>query len=290
MKTNRFTFLMALMIAVASVVQNTYGEEPIKVTYRKSYEWYEPYFNMPLCSRYFVYKTKTYADGQTETKAYGFHYKTSSNFVATSYGAADGNYPTGYYKLEDGTEILYGEKNSDIDYAFPHQDDNGKDGNLIKVFYTKVGVPDISKLSLKEPVINDFWDRRNLSTYKSPIYIYQGSPLYFDYQNPIEGWYFTGNNEYQYSIELLYDNMRIRKYTTFGTFFYDMFLYLDEQIFDFADHKATYDVDLRVSDTTMPDGSPAKVFTFEVKMKYLGRDFYSAVVDTVYQLPSNNNQ
>ena len=38
----------------------------------------------------------------------------------------------------------------------------------------------------------------------------------------------------------------------------------------------------------MADGTPAKVFTHDLKAKYLDRDFYVAIVDTVYQLPCTN--
>jgi hypothetical protein len=51
----------------------------------------------------------------------------------------------------------------------------------------------------------------------------------------------------------------------------------------FEEYRPTYEFNLKEEDTTMPDGAPAKVFTNEVKAKYLGRDFYAATVDTVYQ-------
>ena len=66
---------------------------------------------------------------------------------------------------------------------------------------------------------------------------------------------------------------------------YDRFLYLDGQLFDFSDYKMTYDFDLREEATTLSDGTPAKVFTYDCKGHYLGREFYIATVDTLYQLP-----
>ena len=67
--------------------------------------------------------------------------------------------------------------------------------------------------------------------------------------------------------------------------FYDRFLYLDGQVFDFSEYRMTYDFDFREEPMTLADGTPAKVFTHELKAKYLGRDYYEAIVDTVYQLP-----
>jgi hypothetical protein len=50
-------------------------------------------------------------------------------------------------------------------------------------------------------------------------------------------------------------------------------------------YKMTYDFDFREESTTLSDGTPAKVFTHDCTGHYLGRDFYIATVDTVYQLP-----
>lgn len=45
----------------------------------------------------------------------------------------------------------------------------------------------------------------------------------------------------------------------------------------------TFELDVREENISF-NGSPAKVFTNEIKGKYLGKDFYAATVDTVYQI------
>lgn len=63
----------------------------------------------------------------------------------------------------------------------------------------------------------------------------------------------------------------------------DWFLYIDGQIIEFPEYRMTCEVDFREENISF-NGSPAKVFTNEIKGKYLGKDFYAATVDTVYQI------
>ena len=108
----------------------------------------------------------------------------------------------------------------------------------------------------------------------------------FDSENLQDEWYFRDIGRGQVIFLNYWENEEdyelIRQYDI-AVRFYDRFLYLDGQIFDFLDYKMTYDFDFREEDITMPNGAPAKVFTHEIKAKYLGRDFYVAEIDTVYQ-------
>ena len=56
-----------------------------------------------------------------------------------------------------------------------------------------------------------------------------------------------------------------------------------DPIVDYLDYKASLDWDFRREDITMKDGSPAIVFTHECTLHWMGKDFYQATVDTVYQ-------
>ena len=109
----------------------------------------------------------------------------------------------------------------------------------------------------------------------------------FDSENLQDEWYFRDIGRGQL-IFLRYMEGKEADWEVFRQYnlnirFYDRFRYLDGQIIDFLDYKMTYDFDFREEDITMPNGAPAKVFTHEIKAKYLGRDFYVAEIDTVYQ-------
>ena len=145
-------------------------------------------------------------------------------------------------------------------------------------------VPDLSLLNGVVTRDENRWtDRGDLSNYTSPIYKYQDKPLQYNPQNPIEGWY-SEKIQYYRCVDLLYNQRPfVRSYDIYIGF-YDSILYLDNQLFDFSDYRMTYDFDFREQSTALPDGTPAKVFTHECKAKYLGKDFYVATVDTVYQI------
>jgi hypothetical protein len=71
--------------------------------------------------------------------------------------------------------------------------------------------------------------------------------------------------------------------------FFDRFRYLDGKIIDFTEYYMETDFNFNEEDITMPDGiTPAKVYTLEQKSKYLDRDFYGVVIDTVFQYTPEN--
>jgi len=118
--------------------------------------------------------------------------------------------------------------------------------------------------------------------------MYSDGEKYFDPENPKETWYFCDiarggiQTVYgEYNNNGRWDKI-LRLYDVYIKY-YDKFLYLDGKMITFEEYKPTYEMNVKEEDTTMPDGSPAKVFTNEVKAKYLGRDFYAATIDTIYQ-------
>ena len=135
-----------------------------------------------------------------------------------------------------------------------------------------------------------FWARRFVSTRSLDHYKDAATySLKYNPDNPIENWYVSRTQRHRH-IYLYYNFNQyeyqgyVRNYLiSFG--WYDRFLYLDGQLFDFSDYKMTCDFDFREESTTLSDGTPAKVFTHDCTGHYLGRDFYIATVDTVYQLP-----
>ena len=134
------------------------------------------------------------------------------------------------------------------------------------------------------PANSDDWDTRDLGKYS-----YIGDSFQYTSDNPKEGWYvYPIEKEKDVRLDFMSaDNNYITwiKHSSLSIRFFDRFLYLDGQVFDFSEYRMTYDFDFREESTTLSDGTPAKVFTHELKANYLGRDYYEAIVDTVYQLP-----
>ena len=245
----------------------------VSTTYEKDYFWTEPHDNMHWMSYYRIYRTRTYSTGEKETDTFTYPYGHRVEHVVTAdvQGTDDyihsSEYQVGNYHFIYHNRVT-GENNNDF----------------IKVYYFKTGVPDLSLLNGVVTRDENQWaDRGDLSSYTSPIYKYQDKPLQYNPQNPIEGWY-AKDIEYNRRVDLLYNQHPFVRMYDMGIRFYDSILYLDNQLFDFSDYRMTYDFDFREQSTALPDGTPAKVFTHECNAKYLGKDFYVATVDTVYQI------
>ena len=65
--------------------------------------------------------------------------------------------------------------------------------------------------------------------------------------------------------------------------FYDKWRSIDGHIFDFLEYVPIYDVDFQEGNITLPNGAPAKVHTYRLTAKFLGKDYDYAVIDTIYQ-------
>lgn len=253
----------------------------ISTTYEKDYEWTAAHDNMPWLSYYKVHRTRTYSTGEKEVDTFVHRYGYTVSKIVRASPHSGIFLQDSEYQYDEETRFVYYKENSD-----PKNDD------FFRVYSYKTGVSNLSRLYPHIGPVDDMWDRRgDLSSYESDIFGHEGKPLQYNPENPIEGWYDSGifirritsvgvksaDNNYltwvrQYIIDLE---------------FYDRILYLDGQLFDFSEYRMTYDFDFREQSTTLSDGTPAKVFTHDCKAKYLGKDFYVALVDTVYQLPAS---
>ena len=248
----------------------------ISTIYEKGYKWVEAHDNLPWMSYYQVYRTRTYSTGETETDTFTYPYGHMAAATASAYGrfvagTSDQDYE---YRFDDGTCFLYHKGIPD-----------SQNDNFIKIFYYKTGVYDLGKIIADGfDTVTDTWNSRgDLSDYTSPIYGYQEKPLHYNPENPIEGWYSNRISMIESGIIIYPSHGTLKQYDA-EALFYDCILYLDNQLIDFSDYRMTYNFDFREENTTLTDGTPAKVFTRECKAKYLGKDFYGAAIDTVYQL------
>lgn len=246
----------------------------ISTVYEKDYEWVEAHYNIPLTSYYVVRRIRTYSSGEKLTDTF-----TSPHGRMVEHGVSTDVAGTGHpnvnheYQLNDSVRFVYHNIRSDE-----------KNDDYVKIFYWKTGVPNLNLLSWEVREDFDGWSIYSLNDYKDArTYTYKYNP-----ENPKEDWYVCGYQRNR-TIRLNYnfssaDYEMVRRYDL-SYRWYDRFLYLDGQLFDFSDYKMTYDFDLREEATTLSDGAPAKVFTYDCKGHYLGREFYIATVDTLYQLP-----
>lgn len=248
----------------------------IGTVYEKGYKWVEAHDNLPWMSYYQVYRTRTYSTGEIETDTFTYPYGHMAAATASAYGrfvagTSDQDYE---YRFDDGTCFLYHKGIPD-----------SQNDNFIKIFYYKTGVYDLGKIIADGfDTVTDTWNSRgDLSDYTSPIYGYQEKPLHYNPENPIEGWYSKRISMIESGIIIYPSHGTLKQYDA-EALFYDCILYLDNQLIDFSDYRMTYNFDFREENTTLTDGTPAKVFTHECKAKYLGKDFYGAAIDTVYQM------
>ena len=246
----------------------------ISTTYEKDYEWTAAHDNMPWLSYYKVHRTRTYSTGEKEVDTFVHRYGYMVSLERLMYAWGKGGYGDSEFTLwNDGQKVVYHKENYSYD-----------DFTLICSY--KTGSPDLNLHGETGKDLNQWEKRGDLSSYESDIFGHEGKPLQYNPENPIESWYDRGIYRVKL-VRLFYaDGLWLRGYEIVIEF-YDRILYLDGQLFEFSEYRPTYDFDFREENTTLSDGTPAKVFTHECKAKYLGKDFYVALVDTVYQLPAS---
>lgn len=234
------------------------GEPKLLSTiYEKDYMWDEPDLScgLPWRYRYIVRRVRTYSTGATEVDT--FTGLTTSHVILSA----------GIDPSNEVSSLVYHNQNEDA-----------QNDDFQRVITTKVGVPDLSSLSCQLMYDRDpFATDRNFSDY---VAVLKGNARY-NPNNPEEWWYTYGFMRSQ-EIRFFSENTFFDSDLAFNV--NDYFLYIDGQIIDFSDYWMTYNFDFREERITMPNGAPAKVFTHDCKAKYLGREFYVATIDTVYQL------
>ncbi len=244
----------------------------ISTTYEKDYEWLEPWCDLGWRYNYIVRRVRTYSTGEKETDEFRLPVGGTVSFAIVLYTPVSAD----EYQLGPLHAIYH-----NINYY-----NNAYDENIDKFRYiatTKTGVPDISLLSWKVSEDYNEWDERSFSNYNM-LY----SDKMFNPSSPEENWYIKGIVRDR-RIDILYNAPEFSDSEVYiredgpWTAWCDCFLYIDGQIIDFPEYRMTYNFNVQVDDASF-NGSPAKVFTHECNAKYLGKDFYFATVDTVYQI------
>lgn len=255
----------------------------VKVTYRKAWDWVEAHDNMDLASYAKVYRDRTYSTGETFTDMF-------SNY---------GHFPDWARAMNpsalEGQEVTWGDNKISYSYVT-----NTSIGDSIYFSTQSTGVPDISKVCFLEYTDRGYgefpspgtWDAYHLG--KS--YINQDISLQNievkgadNISSQPSGWYWW-EIAYDNGVVLYYNDQEcplwdigyVLAFLLRGGFV-DEYLVLDGHMFTFLEHRGPFNFDYREEPITMPNGKPAKVITFDVHNTYLGKNFYGAIVDTVYQ-------
>lgn len=232
----------------------------ISTTYEKDYDWVGPWCDLPWGYYYIVRRVRTYSTGEKET----------DEFMLPTGGMVTHDVTTDHYENFDYQVGPY-------HFIYHNVDEDENNDEFRHVETTKTGVPDISLLSWKSTDKDD-WNNRNFGHYE----MIHSNKL-FNSATAEENWY-GGVFSRDRKIYIMYDDWGELTRSMVRYTHTDWFLYIDGQIIDFSEFRPIFDCDVRVENSTLPDGSPAKVFTNEIKLKFLGKDYYAAFVNTIYQI------
>lgn len=239
--------LITFILLLCGIMQG-FAQEPtlVDVKYRRDFVIEEPHHNLPLATRYVVYRDKIYSNGETVTDTF------NSGLCAALEADYTINFKHPIILSANGFETI------------------GTD----TVAVTNPEATEFVAINSNDSI--DFQFGEKLETYEL-----MGAGEYFNPESPKEGWYFRGVSKiYQRSAK----NPEItRRYLRSGMCFYDRFLYIDGQIIDFWDMVMTHNVEYTSESKTLEDGTPAKVFTHKHTAKYLGMDFSITLHDVYVQ-------
>lgn len=259
----------------------------VDITYRKDYVWEEEHDNIDPCTRYILYRDRKYSNGETLTDTFisglcGVEWYLFANKLGGEDWEAESTFEH-WHDSENGRVLAF-----TVNYHNLCHREIGYYG--VKDIY-KTGVDDISLITTK--LRRDIMPEGKPGEHRADYWL-MGTNEHYTPENPTPGWYFHGLSRIVSYGVVLYDYcsatgvMYIRDYESMLNF-YDRFLYFDNQIFDFHEYSMTYDYDFHEESATTQEGYPARVFTYNSKGTYLGREYNVTLIDTIYQRPAVAN-
>lgn len=250
----------------------TWKEEPelVKVEYRTGYVWEEAHDNLPLLYYAKVYRDRYYSNGEVFT----------DEFVDVGHPveSVSSIYPEGEVSLD----IENGEKIVSHPYRREEKDS-------ISIVYGEAEVPNLDLLT------TDLSDDRYTTSLPGTWEDYLISKLYQNEFAPIDasfcqqswencdmatGWYFKDIG-YIRSIDVNYNGVSlwldIRRYNLMPEF-YDQYLAIDGKRIDFLKYQPQHTYNF-----TVEDKGNSRIYKYECWSKFMGKTFYLATVDTIYE-------
>lgn len=250
----------------------TWKEEPelVKVEYRTGYVWEEAHDNLPLLYYAKVYRDRYYSNGEVFT----------DEFVDVGHPveSVSSIYPEGEVSLD----IENGEKIVSHPYRREEKDS-------ISIVYGEAEVPNLELLT------TELFDDRYTTSPAGTWDDYLVSKLYQNEFPSIDasfcqqswencdmatGWYFKDIG-YVRSIDVNYNGVSlwlgIRRYNLKPEF-YDQYLAIDGRRIDFLKYQPQHTYNF-----TVEDKGNSRIYKYECWSKFMGKTFYLATVDTIYE-------
>ena len=250
----------------------TWKEEPelVKVEYRTGYVWEEAHDNLPLLYYAHVFRDRYYSTGEVITDTF-----VDVGHMVGSYSSIQ---PEGDRTLEiENGECI-------VSHAFTK---TANDSVLIT--YCETEVPNLDLLSTE--ISDDRYTKSPAGTWED----YFVSKLYEDAFMAVEGslcqqswencdmptgWYFKDTG-YVRSIDVDYNGVSvwfdIRRYKLYLVYF-DQYLSIDGKRIDFLEYLPKHSFNF-----TVEEQGRSRIYKFECTSKFMGRTFYVATIDTIYE-------
>lgn len=250
----------------------TWKEEPelVKVEYRTGYVWEEAHDNLPLLYYAKVYRDRYYSNGEVFTDEFvdvGHPVESVSSIYPEEETSLD---------IENGEKIIF----------HPYR---REEKDSISIVYSETEVPNLDLLT------TDLSDDRYTTSPPGTWEDYLISKLYQNEFAPIDasfcqqswencdmatGWYFK-DIRYIRSIDVNYNGVSlwldIRRYNLKPEF-YDQYLAIDGKRIDFLKYQPQHTYNF-----TVEDKGNSRIYKYECWSKFMGKTFYLATVDTIYE-------
>lgn len=250
----------------------TWKEEPelVKVEYRTGYVWEEAHDNLPLLYYAKVYRDRYYSNGEVFTDEFvdvGHPVESVSSIYPEEETSLD---------IENGEKIIF----------HPYR---REEKDSISIVYSETEVPNLDLLT------TDLSDDRYTTSPPGTWEDYLISKLYQNEFAPIDasfcqqswencdmatGWYFKDIG-YIRSIDVNYNGVSlwldIRRYNLKPEF-YDQYLAIDGKRIDFLKYQPQHTYNF-----TVEDKGNSRIYKYECWSKFMGKTFYLATVDTIYE-------
>lgn len=250
----------------------TWKEEPelVKVEYRTGYVWEEAHDNLPLLYYAKVYRDRYYSNGEVFTDEFvdvGHPVESVSSIYPEEETSLD---------IENGEKIIF----------HPYR---REEKDSISIVYSETEVPNLDLLT------TDLSDDRYTTSPPGTWEDYLISKLYQNEFAPIDasfcqqswencdmatGWYFKDIG-YIRSIDVNYNGVSlwldIKRYNLKPEF-YDQYLAIDGKRIDFLKYQPQHTYNF-----TVEDKGNSRIYKYECWSKFMGKTFYLATVDTIYE-------
>lgn len=251
-----------------AVITETEVDEPelVSVEYRTGYVWEEAHDNLPLLYYATVYRDRHYSNGEVLTDTF-----VDAGHMVTTTSIA---YPKAGSYTDNGITTIHGEARVESN-------------DSIYLYYYNMQVPAplefTDRINSERVAEAGNWDEYIVSKLYDVGSFIDATSFPTNSSWPMDnrqnGWYFKDirssrmvNIDYtgipgvcQYDINLV---------------IYDLFLVIDERRIDFLEYQPEYHFDLR-TETTSNGGL---LQTYDCSFKFMGRNFYVAVINTITAL------